>query len=192
MQLDANGLPILDQFSGEGFVDLVFRIVDFKDDDERFRFHLTASHKGNEAGLNVEMVKGIQGGLHEDENEELQLVQEHVYHDGVEFSRSGEDSDELISILGSLYELTSDRLRMVKKQMFTAIALHEGDVDFDSQTVNIKLFCNDSEDGREDDYFECFFNVDFATRLAYWNEKDQEYRDPLLRGLSDPSNRTSA
>lgn len=183
-QLDANSLPILDQFSEEGFVDLVFRITDFKEDEERFRFHLTASHDGNEVGMNVAMLKGIQGGFHMDENEEPQLVQEHVYYDGVEFSRSGEDSDELISIIGNLYELTSDRLQMVKKQTFTAIALHEGDLNFDSQTVNIKLFANDSEDSSEDDYFECFFNVDFANRLAYWNEKDQDYRDPLLRGLS--------
>lgn len=183
MQLDANGLPILDQFSEEGFVDLVFRITDFKYDDERYRFHLTASHKGNEVGLNVEMVKGIQGGFHEDENEELQLVQEHVYHDGVEFSRSGVDSDELISVIGGFYELTSDRLRMVENQTFTVIALHEGTLDFDSEFVNMKLFANDKEECSEEDYFECFFNIDFANGWAYWNEKDQDYREPLIKGL---------
>jgi hypothetical protein len=184
MELDANGLPVLEQFSEEGFVDLVFRISNFEVDGEKYRFHLAASHLGQKVGMDVAMLRGIQGGFHEDENEELQLVQEHVYHKGVEFSRSGLDSDELISVIGSLYKLTSDRLRMVDDLAFTAIALHEGTLDFDSEVVNIKLFANDGEDASEDEYFECFFNVDFANQLAYWNEKDQDYREPLIKGLT--------
>ena len=184
MQTDANGLPILDQFSEEGFVDLVFRISNFEADEVKYRFHLAASHNAQEVGMNVEMVKGIQGGFREDENEELQLVQEHVYHDGVEFAHSGVDSDELISVIGSLYELTSDRLRMVENRSFTAIALHDGPLDFDKQLVNIKLFANDGEECSEEEYFECFFNVDFANGVVYWNEKDQDYREPLIKGLS--------
>jgi hypothetical protein len=184
MQFDANGLPILDQFSEEGFVDLIFRITDFKDDDQRYRFHLTASHDGNEVGFNVEMLKGIQGGIREDENEELQLVQEHVYSEGVEFFRSGVDSDALVSVMADLYGLASDDLQMIESHTFTAIALHEGTLDFDSEFVNIKLFANDKEECPEEDYFECFFNVDFANELAYWNEKDQDYREPLIRGLA--------
>lgn len=183
MQLDANSLPILDQFSEEGFVDLVFRISHFETDDKKYRFHLAASHLGQEVGMNVEMLKGIQGGFFEDENEDLQLVQEHVYYNSVKFSRSGADSDDLISAIGGLYDLTSGRLRMVKNQSFTAIALHEGTLDFDSQIVNLKLFGNDGDDSREDEYFECFFNVDIRNRLAYWNEKDQDYREPLIKGL---------
>ncbi|CAN5403378.1 hypothetical protein BH20ACI2_BH20ACI2_09040 [soil metagenome] len=182
IQLDANGLPILDQFSEEGFVDLAFKISRFEADHEKYRFHLAASHAGREVGMNVEMANGMQGGLHEDEDEDLQLVQEHVYHNSVEFSRSGVDSDELISIIGCLYGLTSDRLRMVENHSFTAIALHEGTLDFDLQPVNIKLFANDGEDSSENDYFESFFNVDFANGLAYWNEKDQDYREPLIKG----------
>lgn len=134
--------------------------------------------------MNVEMVKGIQGGFYEDENEDLQLVPARVYRNGIEFSRSGVDSDELISAVGVLYELTSDELRMVEKHVFTAIALHEGSLDFDSERINIKLFANDTEECSDDDYFECFFNVDFKNRLAYWNEKDQDYREPLIKGLA--------
>lgn len=184
MQLDAKGLPILDQFSEEGFVDLVFRITNFKDDGPRYSFHLTASHNGNVVGFKVEMLKGIQGGFQADEDAELQLVHEHVYHEGVVFSRSGVESDALISVIGALYELTSSRLRMVDSQTFTAIALHEGELDFGTEIINIKLFANDKEECSEEDYFEYFFNVDFANGLAYWNEKDQDYREPLLKGFT--------
>jgi len=31
---------------------------------------------------------------------------------------------------------------------------------------------------------ECFFNVDFANGLDFWNEKDQDYREPLIQGLA--------
>lgn len=183
IQLDANGLPILDQFSEEGFVDLVFQITEFKDDGEGYRFHLAASHDAKQVGIGVEMVKGIQGGLHEDEDEELQLVAEHVYRGGVKFFRSGVDSDELISALCVLYELRSENLRMVDNQTFTAIALHEGALDFETMPVKIKLFGNDEEHCSEDEYFECFFNVDFASGLVFWNEKDPDYREPLVNAL---------
>ncbi len=184
MPTDADGLPILDQFSGEGFIDLVFRISVFENGDQRYRFHLSASYDGNEVGLNVEMLKGIQGGFREDENEELQLVQENVYHEGVEFFRSGVDSDSLVSVIGDLYGLPLRRLRMVDSHAFTAIALHEGRIEFDSELANIKLFANDEEKCPEEDYFECFFNVDFANGLAYWNEKDQDYREALIKSLT--------
>ncbi|HMS09792.1 MAG TPA: hypothetical protein PKE66_09925 [Pyrinomonadaceae bacterium] len=183
IRLDANGLPILAQFSEEGFVDLVFQVTDLKDECHRYRFHLTASHDGKVVGFNVEMRKGIQGGFQEGQNEDLELVQEHVYHEGVNFFRSGADSDALMTVVGGLYEL-SDHLRMVDSHTFTAIALHEGPLDFDSDIVNMKLLANDKEDCPEGDYFECYFNVDFANGLAYWNEKDQDYREGLIKGLA--------
>jgi hypothetical protein len=53
----------------------------------------------------------------------------------------------------------------------------------------MKLFGRDDEPFIEDDYYESFFNVDLANGLVYWNEKDQEYREPLLRALAVASPR---
>ena len=36
----------------------------------------------------------------------------------------------------------------------------------------------------QEDYFESYFKLDLSRGLAWWNEKDEEYRRPLLRALS--------
>ncbi|REJ67088.1 MAG: hypothetical protein DWQ31_12465 [Planctomycetota bacterium] len=73
---------------------------------------------------------------------------------------------------------------MVPEESFTVIALLQGDPDFDNDCVRLKLFGKDGEPFDEDAYYESFLNVDFANRLVYWNEKDPDYREPLLRALA--------
>jgi hypothetical protein len=73
---------------------------------------------------------------------------------------------------------------MRASESFTALALHQGELDLFSEPVRIKLFGCDQEPFVEDDYFESFFNVDLPNSLVSWNEKDADYRVPLIRGLS--------
>lgn len=180
LQLDDDGNPILDQLSEEGFVDLTFRIMDLDDDDLCYRFHVAASDEGREVGFNVVLVKRIQSGFDEDMN----LIKEHVYRRGIKFLRSGEESDRLVAAISRLYGTQSPVRRMVDQEAFTAIALHQGGLDLGSECVKLKLFGKDGEPFEEDAYYESFFNVDLANRLVYWNEKDPDYREPLLRALS--------
>lgn len=49
----------------------------------------------------------------------------------------------------------------------------------------MKLFGKDGEPFDEDAYYESFFNIDFANGIAYWNEKDPDYRIPLLNAISE-------
>jgi hypothetical protein len=181
IQTDSDSLPILDQFSEEGFVDLTFRISNLLDDGQHYRFHLAASHKKRTVGMDVVLVKGIQGGF----NEKMILVKKHVYRLGVRFLRSGLESDRLISAISELYGSNRSPKRMVKEETFTAIALHQGELDMDSEPVKLKIFGKDGELFHENAYYESFFNVDLANGFIYWNEKDPDYRKPLLRALSD-------
>lgn len=73
---------------------------------------------------------------------------------------------------------------MVPKESLTAIALHQGDLDFENECVTLKLFGKDDEPFDEDAYYESFFNFDLANRLVYWNETEPDYRQPLLRALA--------
>lgn len=180
IQTDSEGNPILDQHSEEGFVDLTFRISDFSDDGEHYRFHLTASHKKRIVGMDVVLVKGIQGGF----DAKMNLVKKHVYRLGVRFLRSGTASDRLISALAELYGAKPSPMKMVKEETFTAIALHQGRLDMDNEPVNLKIFGKDGEPFDEDAYYESFFNVDLPNGFVFWNEKDPDYRKPLVRGLS--------
>ena len=50
--------------------------------------------------------------------------------------------------------------------------------------IKIKIFGRDADPVDEDAYYESFFNLDLKNRLVFWNEKDQDYRKPLIQGLS--------
>jgi hypothetical protein len=179
MRTDSAGRPILDQFSEDGFVDLTFSIEDLSDHGEHYRFHLAASYQHRTVGFDVVLRQAIMGGL--DAN--MDLVQEHVYRAGVRFLRSGTESDRLIQAIGELYGAEEPPTRMVIEEAFTAIALHQGKLDFEREPVKLKLFGKDGEPLDEDAYYESFFNVDLAGGFVYWNEKDSDYRQPLLQAL---------
>jgi hypothetical protein len=179
IQTDTAGNPILDQHCEEGFVDLTFRIVDLAEDKKHYRFHLTASHKKRPVGMDVVLVKGIQGGF----NAKMHLVKKHVYRLGVRFRRSGPESDRLVSAIRALYGFKRTA-KMVEEETFTAIALHQGRLDMESGAVKLKIFGKDGEPFDEAAYYESFFNVDLPNGFVFWNEKDPEYREPLLRALS--------
>ncbi len=182
MSLEVNdeGLPVIDQLSEEGFVDLTFRIVDLIEDDNSYSFRLKAFKENETFGFKVRLVKGIQGGF----DNEVELIQDQVHRNGTIFFHSGEESDRLINFLARAYGSDTPPKEMVKEESFTAIALHQGELDFETECIKLKLFGRDDEPFEEDDYYESFFNVDLANKLVFWNEKDSDYREPLLRALS--------
>ena len=184
MLVDENDLPILTQFSEDGFVDCVFAVGDLRSEESHYAFRLLASHEGETVGLSAQIVRPLEPGFDDD----LNLIQEHVYRHGVTFTSLGEISDRLLSAIADLYGFETAGRRMNDQESFTAIALQQDPTDFENATVKLKLFGRDGMDqsasAREEDYFESFFNVDLSNRVVCWNEKDPEYRHPLIRGLS--------
>lgn len=177
---DNSGNPILEQLSEEGFIDCVFRISDLVESPDFFNFHLSASSEGTILGMDVAIRKDIKAGF----DTEMNLVKDHVYREGVAFIRSGSESDRLIARIASLYGLPHTGSEMISKETFTAIALHHGKIDLRTELVKIKLFGRDAEPFDEEAYYESFFNIDLVNGFVNWNEKDQEYRKPLIRGLT--------
>lgn len=180
MKTDKDGYPLLTQLSEAGFVDCSFRIVDLVETETDYRFRLVGSHEGERVGMAVSVVKGIKAGMDAD----VKLISDHVYRRGVVFTRTGPESDRLIRALAKSYGMRSDALQMVSSESFTAIALHQGDIRMESEPVKLKLFGRDESDNPDHDYYESFFNLDLKNGYVFWNEKDQDYRQPLLRGLS--------
>jgi len=180
MKTDNQGNPILTQYSEEGFIDCVFRITDLVETGEIYRFRMTASYEGETVGMEATVVKGIQAGM----DAEMALIKEHIYRQGVILSRTGPESDRLIRALFAMYGQKMNGFQMVQSESFTAIALHEGAIDMAKEPIRLKLFGRDRPTDHEDDYYESFFNLDLKNKIVFWNEKDQEYRVPLLRALS--------
>jgi hypothetical protein len=179
---DNSGNPILEQFSEDGFVDCVFKISDLVESSDFFNFHISASSEATVVGMDVVIRKDIQGGW----DTEMNLVKNHVYREGATFIRSGIESDRLIMRIASLYELPHTGIEMVSKETFTAIALHHGEIDLRNEPVKIKIFGRDGEPFDETIYNESFFNIDLANGFVNWNEKDPDYRKPLIRALTKP------
>lgn len=180
LRVNESGLPILDQFSEEGFIDCVLKIVDLEEAKGSYKFNLRASYSGDDLGFGVEIVKGIKGGF----DSEMSLIQENVYKKGIKFFRSGPESDSLLKVLACLYGINEVSGQMTNEETFTAIALHQGEIDMASEAIKIKIFGKDQDEDLEENYYESFFNLDLKNGYVFWNEKDQDYREPLIRGLS--------
>lgn len=180
IQLGRDEYPILDQFSEEGFVDLTFEIFDLVEDDSFYRFNVAASFEDQIVGMGVVVQKGIKAGF--DAN--MDLIRDHVYREGVRFFSMGERSDRLVAAISKLYGSDEINTRMIEEVRFTAIALHQGEMDLAFEPVKLKIFGRDGEPFDEEFYYESFFNVDLPHRLIFWNEKDPDYRISLLRGIS--------
>ena len=78
LKVGADGHPVVDQRSADGFVDLTFRITRLRDDGTHYHMHLAASHENREVGFDAILVKGIAGGF--DAN--MKLIQDRVYWEG--------------------------------------------------------------------------------------------------------------
>ena len=178
--VNESGLPILDQFSEEGFVDCVFKIVDLEDGEDTYKFNLRASYCGDDLGFRVEIVKGIKGGF----DSEMSLIRENVFKQGVKFFRTGPESDLLLKVLAYLYGISEVADQMTGEEAFTAIALHQGKIDMATESIKIKIFGEDQNEDLEEDYYESYFNLDLKKGLVFWNEKDEDYRESLISGLS--------
>lgn len=181
MKTDLEGIPYLNQFSVDGFVDCVFRIQHLTETKTSYNFQAMASFEGEILGLNIELLKGMQGGF----DHEMQLIQEHIYRKGITFSRLGIESDNLLKILNSLYGLSPLSIyKMRQAEQYTAILLHQNNLNIHEELVHIKIFGHDQEqDNLDEDYNESFINLDLKNGFVYWNEKDESYRASLIKSL---------
>ena len=179
---DGQGRPLLDQLSEEGFVDCTFRIANLRKTATTISFHMEASYADEAVGVDVSILRGIKAGLCE-VDDEITINEAHIYRSGVSFSRSGAESDRLMAALAFLYGFDLKAPKMVAEENFTALAMSIEEVDIESQPAKIKIFGKDAATDDEDDYFESFFNIDIPNKLIFWNEKDPDYREPLLRAL---------
>jgi hypothetical protein len=177
--VDRNGLPILDQFSEEDFVDCVFRIEGLKSVGDYWSFHMSASFEGERLGADVRVLKKINAGFDAGMNQ----AEDGVHRNGVVFQRSGPESDRLISAIARRCGMDGAGLTFAASESFTIVALHQGEIDLEREIVKIKLFGREAEPEGDENYHECYFNLDLPNGLVHWNEKDPGYREPLLRAL---------
>ncbi|ALN61172.1 hypothetical protein GLA29479_287 [Lysobacter antibioticus] len=179
-----SALPELAEVDEDGFVDCTFKIEHLRSDADHYYFRMSALHQGEVVGLDARLVKRIGPGF----DAEMNLLQEHVYGEGLVLSSIGAASDRLIGALAKLYAIEPFDRVAAASESYTLIALQQEDTELETHAVRAKIFGRDQDEAAlDEDYCESFFHIDLPNGYVHWNEKDADYREPLLRAWNGPS-----
>ncbi|WP_072304038.1 hypothetical protein [Cellulophaga fucicola] len=156
----------------DGFVDIPLTITNTQETDNYNTYTIRAIVDTDTIGMLVKLKKGIKAGFVNGEPKNMFIDQ------GVSFISMGEQSNMLLEFLAKKYEINSSNNKLKDTQEFTCANLNTQDIDYNKGTGKFKIFLEG-----KDDYAELFVNFDFAKNTINLNEKDNEYRAPLLRLL---------
>jgi len=176
MSACSGDLPDITSESEEGgFCDLVFRVqgrVQHPDGTQSIRAY--GRHEGRRVGLEVAL-----GSAWKQVSLDSSLPP--AFQGTVEFRSIGPDSDVLLSVMDKLYETKLGPASMSSATIFNAITLEGDPRDPARGIVKIKLFF---EPGDEEGYAELYANIDLQAGRVYVNEKDPDYRTPIIKALA--------
>jgi hypothetical protein len=153
------------------FVDLVFGVPRFSITQSAQSVMVSGIANGKPVGFSVELGPTWKPG---------RIGDIASFSGVVRIASTGDDSNTFVRSLAALYGAEATPSPMTKSAEFAAISLHGDPTDLESGPVKLKLFY-ESED--EESYAEVYANFDLQARKFYFNEKDPEYRAPILKAL---------
>lgn len=167
--------PEITSESEEGFHDLVFYVQEHKSlADGTQTIRAAGVHNGRPVAFEIALgPTWTPGSLGKD----IPLV---TYRGTVTYRSVGVESDTFVQVLDGLYGAKLSPKAMRKETVFTGITLGGDPRDLSAGAAKIKLFY---ESDAEDRYAELYTNIDLASRKLYFNEKDVDYRVPVVRAL---------
>jgi hypothetical protein len=92
----------------------------------------------------------------------------------------GRESDRFVQVLADRYQVAALAARMVPSVSCTGITLTGDPAAIGRTSVSVKLFFAEDDAER---YAEAFLNLRLPAGRLELNEKDEEYRAPLIRAL---------
>jgi len=163
----------------EGWHDCFFKIISSTSTDSTTTFVCKGLHKGKAVGLQFEVRTDMGAGITPagELNSEAGLVKK-----AVQIKSIGQESNELIKVLSELYGKPTTRPFIKQTDWITAYSLNQKPVDLNkSDYYKLKLFF----DKDEDLYAEVFLNIKTSAGEIELNEKDEEYRDNVIKALTE-------
>ena len=176
MEIGRTGLPVLDQFSEEGFVDCVFFVVNSGVRGERLLLELRAECDGDIVGFDVDMVATPGPGF----DAAMQVFRHHVYEGGFVVHAAGAPSDRFLAALARRFGLRAGAPRTLGTAAFTAMVPQQQVVAPELGAIRLRLSRGDGADN-----YEGLFALDIPHGRAFWTEKDTDCRAALLRALGE-------
>ncbi len=172
-----NALPEITLETDEGFYDLVFRIRDYgQRADGTTMFRAYGIHEGQTVGVTV-----VLGSAWERVSLGADLPS--AFQGTVELRSLGVESDALLNVMDQLYGTKLHPKAMKPATVFTGITLEGNPRDVSRGVVKIKLFFEPDDEAR---YAELYANIDLPGGKLYVNEKDIDYRTPVIKALARP------
>ena len=170
----------LEEFDdGEGpWCDLTFEVISAKNKwfSKTTTISCVAEQDGNDVGFEATIDAG-EWEYHPPKDEDsIPLWWGYVY-----LSSKGQNSDALIKLMRAFYQIDGS-CKFVGQVRCQAVALEGNPTELNNGLVRTKLFFDDGVS--EEHYAELFFNLDVPNGYAVLNEKDPEYRAPLMAWLS--------
>lgn len=165
----------------QGFVDLAFSLASHERSPDGIQTCIArGTHNGAEVGFRFRLPAEWKQGTLGDTG----LT---TYQSTITLESLGTPSDRFVAALAELYGGSLHPKSMTPEVTFTAISLGGIPAALEKGAVKIKLFVEpneDSEEAYEMFYAEHYLNIDLAARTVEFHEKDEAYRDAVLRALS--------
>ncbi|WP_299675758.1 hypothetical protein [uncultured Tenacibaculum sp.] len=158
--------------STEGFIDIPLSITDRQEANTYFEYTVSAILNKEKIGITIRLKKDIPPGFVNGEPKNMFLKE------GIQFVSKGKESDALLQFLSDKYELNNTNLVLKDTQTFTCANLNQEPPNYHDNKSRFKIFLEN-----EEDHAELFVNFDFAKNRVYFNEKDFDYREPLIKLL---------
>ncbi len=159
----------------EGFVDIPLSIVGTEEIDNYYIYNTSATFNNDTLGIIIKLKKEIPAGFINGEAVNL------FVDEGIELSSKGNESDNLLRFISEKYNLGDKTIFIKDSQIFTCANLNQEKVNYKKGESRFKIFFEGDED---ESYAELFINFNFSKGIISLNEKDQEYRESLVKLMS--------
>lgn len=171
----AKGYPEVIVGEEDGFVDLAFTIHSVnKLDSGSLEITAQGNLQGEKVGFSIELLPTWNP-------QTVEGIDEAFYWGEAFFKSTGSESAAFIKSLARLYGATLSDFSVPDKVYAQVVGLACNPEHILNAPCKMKFFFN--PDGEEELYSEVFINIDLDAKQLEFNEKDNDYRAPLLRSL---------
>lgn len=163
----------------EGWNDIFLKITSEKITKTTHIYIAKGLYKGKTVGLQIEINSKISAGI---VNGQIDNKNGFVTK-GIQLKSIGLESDEFVKALAELYKQPTAKGFTKEIISATAFSLNEKPTDLDKQdSYKFKLFFAEND---EKLYSELYLNINTQTGEIELNEKDEGYREPIIKLLTN-------
>lgn len=159
----------------EGWSDIFLKITEDTKTDTSHIYIAKGLYKNKTVGLQIEVSSKIGAGIVDGKPD----GKAGFMANAVQLKSIGQESDELVKALAELYKQSTNKGFTKQTISATAFSLNEKSVNLDKNDYyKLKLFFAEDD---ENLYSEIFLNINTDKREIEIHEKDEEYREPIIK-----------